>query len=90
MEPVPNVGVPQTDVPFLDVEAIAEPVEVTAETAFTSSDPAFTPESRAKEPCADCAKYARIGYVSGVAIGVAAGGLVAYVILKNRLAPDGR
>jgi hypothetical protein len=87
MEDAPKVSVPKTDVPFLDPKAIAEPAgEVTPETAFTSSDPAFAPENR-PAPCADCAKYARLGYAAGAVVGITAGALVAYVILKNRLAP---
>ncbi len=39
-------------------------------------------------PCADCAKAARILYFVGMGIGATAGVLAAYMILRNRLAPN--
>jgi len=91
-EPAPKVNVPKTDVPFLDAEAIADPDEVRVANDFDPETVGVYPEAPpALEPhagpCADCARYARIGYVAGVVVGVSAGALVAYVILRNRLAP---
>lgn len=89
-EPAPNIKAPKTDVPFLDPEPVSENgADVPPEVAFTSKDPAFAPENRQAEPCADCAKFARIGYVAGAVVGIAAGAAVAYVIMRNRLAPLG-
>jgi hypothetical protein len=89
-EPAPNIKAPTTDVPFLDTEAIAEPGAVGMVPEENSGPPLAemaheTPA--APGPCADCAKYARLGYVAGVVIGVSAGAVVAYVILRNRMNP---
>lgn len=76
--------------PFLDPEPIASTPPVDEDDGPTFGPEAIsTPSPVVSGPCADCARYARIGYVIGAVVGVAAGGVVAYVILKNRLAPLG-
>ena len=77
--------------PFLDPEPISDPADdvfplVDEDESPNGTMPAVLPEPK-MGPCDDCARYAQIGYVVGVVIGVAAGSAVAYVILRNRLAP---
>lgn len=99
-EPAPKIKAPTTDVPFLDPEPVSEvqsPSEgngtgnhpVGAESAGSAAFDSPTSAQPSEGPCADCAKYAQIGYVAGAIVGIAAGGIVAYVILRNRLAPNG-
>ena len=70
------------------INAPSSPLESGRSGAPASGPPGLDAvEAIAGGACADCAKYARIGYVAGVVVGVSAGALVAYVILRNRLAP---
>jgi NMD protein affecting ribosome stability and mRNA decay len=92
--PGANIKASATDVPFLDAEAISSPGGEEAagvvdmvpgesprtETAETSHETSTT-------PCPDCQRYAQIGYIAGAVLGIVAGGVVAYVILRSRLAP---
>jgi hypothetical protein len=73
--------------PFLDPGPISDPVDDVAP-MIEPAAPAPPPPVSAG-PCDDCARYAQVGYVIGAAVGIAAGSLVAYVILRNRLAPLG-
>src|ERR1700722_20354615 len=92
-EPAPKLNVPKTGGPFVDAEATADPeADAGMESEESSERPPVAEMGHetipaASGPCADCARYARIGYVAGCAVGIAAGGLVAYVILRNRLNP---
>lgn len=94
-EPAPKIKAPTTDVPFLDPGPVSEsgvngstPAgEATEAHEALSAQETADPAGVRAEPCADCARYAQIGYIAGALVGIAAGGIVAYVILKNRLVP---
>ena len=91
MEEAPKVAVPKTSVPFLDADAISGGENGAGAAGMVggeipSQSPMVGEHETPAAPCADCAKFARFGYIAGAVFGVAAGSLVAYVILKNRLA----
>lgn len=85
----------------MDADAIAEPSENGAAAKVdpdgagmvTGESPRQRNKSDAHEtlapsgPCPDCQRYAQMGYLIGVAVGLAAGGVVAYIVLRNRLSP---
>ena len=78
-----------TDPKFLDPDPIAEPRN--GDELFPVDEPmtGLTATSAHNGPCADCTRYAQVGYVISAAVGITAGVVVAYVILRNRLAPNG-
>lgn len=89
---MPDPRVPQTDPPFLDPDPISEKIDADLERAAVynrADDLAPDVPRETSGPCADCTRYAQVGYVIGAAVGITAGAVVAYVILRNRLAPSG-
>jgi hypothetical protein len=94
------LSVPTEPKKFLDPEPISDNVPVDVSKLSDDTAQQIGDDLRAMQdeglnlvsnpaPCADCTRYAQAGYVIGACVGIAAGGLVAYVILRNRLAPIG-
>jgi hypothetical protein len=77
-----------TDPKFLDPDAISDP-QLSDDESENGTMPRALPEPKAEQPCDDCTRYAQVGYVIGAAVGIVAGGVVAYVILRSKLAPVG-
>jgi hypothetical protein len=78
-----------SDPPFLDPEPLSfDPEPVGMVDGESPSHPSVVHETpTGSGPCPDCKRYAQAGYIFGALVGVAAGTLVAWIILKNRLAP---
>jgi hypothetical protein len=75
--------------PFLDPGPISDPGPADDDLVEQNGTqhPSLPPPV-SSGPCADCTRYAQVGYVIGAVVGITAGATVAYFILRDRLAPS--
>jgi hypothetical protein len=77
-----------TEPPFLDPGPISDPGPVDDDPVERNGTHPSPPPTVSAGPCADCTRYAQMGYVIGAVVGITAGATAAYFILRDRLAPS--